>query len=376
MAIIVWKNISVLRGIAICSVVLAHTSAASFGPFFSQLQVFSPSQFPFEFSVIVIIKSFAHFGIPAFIFSSGFMLYRMYHSWHSVRKIAFDLFKKYMIWAVPLYILISIKQGEIEITEILLGLIEGGPMPAYWFFVLIIEIFLLSPIWIYLVKNHQKSAFLIMLYLQFMVFFRHYYGGLVVFPNTVEWLIIRPLHFSPPFIAGLILSDNVRGWIPVLETRRPLLVVLTFVSACLCISESVLGGYLDNWSTNNSAHWFATEKISLMCFFVTGTLLIITFENKKNSLKAWFSNVGLASFGVFLMTDIFTKTLTTLIWHAPVDWLFFSMKEAYGHNNMPAWLPEFSIWILPLYFVNGLWGPLLSMKWLKGFLGNKVRFLW
>ena len=376
MSVSVWKNIAFLRGVAICFVVLAHSAHANFNTIIGRYTYIPFSEIKSAFLLMVFAKTFSSFGIPAFLFASAFMLYRMYKNWKGVKKMSLELAKKYLIWAIPLYVLISIKQGNMDFLKIISGLIKGGPMAAYWYFILIIELLLMSPILIYLVRNHFKYAVFIMFFLQAMVFFRYYYHDPLVFNVVIDSLIIRPLKFFPPFIAGLIFSDRSKYWIPVLKKKRALFLVLTLFSACLCVVESFFRGYVDHWNVNDFQNMFSTERISLICFFVCGTIWVISREEKKTSLISWISNIGMASFSVFLMMDICMNSIRIAIYHLFVKCSFIPITGHYWYCIRLEGLPSFLFITLPIYFASGLLGPISIVKIIENRFGKKYRYLY
>jgi len=310
-----------------------------------------------------------------FIFASGFTVYQMYINWTTIRKIAFQILRKYLIWAIPLYLLVSLKQGSIDIQYIINGLIKGGPMPAYWFLVLIVVIYLMTPFWIKLIKIYPKLAIGLAILLQCLQWMRFYFNPQWVLPNVIENLIIRPLLFSPPFVAGMFLASHVKEFVAVLEKKRSLLVYLTTISALLCIIETVLWGYKSGWSNKALNMGFLTERFTLTLFFVCSTLLIVSAESKKSRMRKWLSDVGLATLGILFMMDICLSVFTFLLWHIP-DWIWNSDITGYSQNTAPQWLICFSPWVTIFYFIAGLWGPLYVMKWAEKIFGNRIRILW
>jgi len=375
MAITVWKNISVLRGFAMLLVVLAHSAHLSTGIYYGRLKNFSPSQFPFEFLFTTVIQSLVPICLPLFIFASGFTVYQMFKNFKAIRSMAFQILRKYLIWAIPLYFLISLKQGTFDIQYILCGLIKGGPMAAYWFLVLIIVIYLTSPIWINLVKGHPRVAIILSILVQCLQWLRFYYDPQWVLPGVVENIIVRPLLFTPPFVAGMFLASRVKEFLTFLKEKRTLLKFLTACSAFLCIVESILWGYVSDWDNRSLQMGFSTERLTLTLFFACTVLLLVSMESKKTIERKWLSDVGMASLGILFMMDICLRIFSFLLWHVP-HWICNSNLTAFHHSTPPLWLVYSSPWILILYFVVGLWGPLYLIKWGEKLFGYRIKILW
>ena len=373
MAKVIWKNISILRGVAICLVILAHSLQKSGYYFYSDLEKFSPLEYPIQFGVLVILRSLIPFCLPAFLFASGFIFYRVYQGWRSATTAFIIIIRKYLIWSIPLFLLLSLKNWEFNLFDIILGIVMGGPMDTYWFLVLIAIIYLIAPIWVNLVNLRPLLTIFLVMALQVGSWILFYSGYSVIFHSLIESLFIRPLIFLPSFVVGLLLSSNIKAFMPFLNNRR-LLVGLTLITALLCISESIVIGFIYLWDTSGINRWFDIGRISIFFFFIFFSLLIITTETKWNIMAKWFYDVGLASLGILFLVDIFLNILDFFIWHAPA-WIYPSKLTLYNHG-IPIWLRNTSFWLLPIFFCFGLFGPLSLMKCAKKIFGNRVRFLW
>lgn len=375
MRITFWKNISVLRGVAICAVVFAHASNVSFGPFLRTIDTISFANAPIKLAVLFFIRSISNIGVLSFVFVSGYMAFRMYSGPKSTNRNALDLLKKYLLWAVPLTVLVILLKRDISIFQGIINLIIGGPMPAYWFFVLIIILLLACPFFVFLVKEHIRIAASLMILLQILVFMRYYYIDFSP-PLLIEKLLFRSLTFSPPFIFGMIAAKKTQDIIELLKNHRHKLIYLVIFSMFLCIVESLAISNFNSWNPAKIQSSFATERMSLNLLFIAAAMYILMQEDKPSGLRSWLTKVGIASFGIFLMTDIYNMFLNMLIWHLPLDWIGLAGTHLNSNSSIPAWLPNTSLWFLPLYFINGLYLPLLTMRFAKKYLGKRVSALW
>jgi peptidoglycan/LPS O-acetylase OafA/YrhL len=286
-----------------------------------------------------------------------------------------DLLKKYLLWAVPLTAFFILTKSNMTIRDGIINLIIGGPMPAYWFFVLIIILLLVSPFFVFLVKEHIRIAAALMIVLQILVFLRYYYIDFMP-PLLVEKLLFRSLTFAPPFIFGMIVAVKTQHIIDSLKDHKNKLLFFVIICIFLCIVESLAISSLNNWNPAKIQSSFATERISLNLLFIAAAMYILMQEDKPSGLRNWLTKVGIASFGIFLMTDIYNMLLNIIIWHLPLDWIGFANSHLTSNDSIPMWLSNASLWFLPLYIGNGLFLPLLTMKYAKKYLGKRVSALW
>ena len=375
MAVVAWKNVSILRGLSICCVVAAHSSNVAYGPLAKHLGVWNPGQFSLAFFTMLCIKSLAAVGLPTFVFASGFMFYRMYKGWSSVRSTCLNILKKYLLWAVPLFGLISIARGTFDWQEILISLITGGPMIAYWFFILLLGLFFLAPTWIFLLKKYPHITFLLVFLLEVLILVKSYYYRELAIPFLIKRLIILPLQFSPPFVIGLYFSMNVRKIIDAMNGKRLFSFVLIIISAYWCIAESLYWGSIVNWQSSKMSMCFIVERVSTMAFFLSVIAFLMTLDSRKTWWRAWFSQIGMSTLGIFLMMDIFIKFSVALIWHLPNGLNSLLPLTINSPVPDPIWIYQYPTIIFLFYFFSGLWGPLWSMKLMRSLLGPKANNL-
>ena len=98
MAAVAWKNINALRGLAICLVVLHHATGTVF--YLRQPAGDSSPLGPGEIAVQVICRGLSQVCVPAFLFASGFLLYRFCRSWRSAWGGIKPLAGRYALWSL------------------------------------------------------------------------------------------------------------------------------------------------------------------------------------------------------------------------------------------------------------------------------------
>ena len=145
-SIVYFEEIVYLRAIAVLAVISIHVSAIFTSMDQNNLLTF----------LYMSLNVLSHFAVPLFVCISGFVLYNKYQSSFSIVK----FYKKRFKSVVPQYTFFTIivlliryavykMKGEIwdiDPLNILYLYLTGGAAIAFWFFVLIIQLYLLYPI--------------------------------------------------------------------------------------------------------------------------------------------------------------------------------------------------------------------------------------
>jgi len=140
-----FDEINILRAFAILAVISIHISA-----YFTEMSTVN-----FLTTVYMAVDVFSHFAVPLFICISGFVLYNKYSGEIALKK----FYEKRLMSVLPQYIIFSIfylgityidsiflaKSVNLDIPHIVYKFITGGSYYHLWFFVLIIQFYLLYP---------------------------------------------------------------------------------------------------------------------------------------------------------------------------------------------------------------------------------------
>ncbi len=120
------------------------------------------------------IDAFTHFAVPAFVFVSGFVLYNKYS-----KKTEWNIFyRKRLNSIVPQYFIVSTfymvsffiasklinTTIDLDLTSVLYRYLTGGAFYHLWFFVLIIQLYIMYPfiLKIYNYAKQKKNLFLLL----------------------------------------------------------------------------------------------------------------------------------------------------------------------------------------------------------------------
>ena len=194
-----------LRGIAIISVISIHISSC-----FKTMQI-SPISM-----IYLSINCFSHFAVPCFIIITGFVLFNKYK--HFNKKDAIQFYNVHLPFLVIPYLTFSIlflierlvvsrflQLPFIPIQGIVYNFFTGSMWYHLWFFVLILQLYLIYPISI-CVFNRLSTTFL-----KFGLYF-------VLYIFSISFFLFRDLFTHIPGINlnSLFMNLPVIGYLPFL----------------------------------------------------------------------------------------------------------------------------------------------------------------
>ncbi len=360
MKVVVWKNVGVLRGLAICMVVLNHAVRNLSSLYLSAAQEFDPQRDPFNAFWILGLRVLTPFCVPAFVFSSAFLSHRFVRTKKQARQSAWAVARYYLIWSLPLFAIIALYRGEFHAKQALVLFVNGGPPTAYWFLVLMVQLLVVFMLLRTLVERYARLLFGLMIALQISVWVAHYAGLLGHVPVELAF-VVRPILLMPVFIAGMLASQYSKRIVSFFEPRRRLLVIGAAIMGCVSFAESWWLATEGGWMLGAVDHAAAEERAPATLFALFVIAAVLARKSGNNPRSRWFNQVGMASFGIFLMVDMFHKVLLAAAWRA-------SALHESAHL--------FVLVLVPVFFVVGIWGPMTVMKYGDRLLGPRAKLLW
>ncbi len=132
-----------LRGVAIIAVVAIH----SIGYSLMNLKI-EPDFWSYD--LVIICRQLLNFAVPLFIFISGYWTPMSISSSNEYRtflkKRVPRVLIPYVFWSLIIISIFSFTGSEINFREILITLLTGGAIGPYYFVILIIQLYLLTPL--------------------------------------------------------------------------------------------------------------------------------------------------------------------------------------------------------------------------------------
>lgn len=152
--VVVWKNIGVMRGLAICLVVVHHTTHWVYGT--RRLVLATQPMAPWEGLLEVCGRALPPVSVPVFLFASGYFAGRFASNWEAARKGAYRVATRYVAWSAAGFAFFLLTRQPLNTRQIPVRFLFGGPFMAYWFFPVIIQLLLLAPLLVRWCASHPR----------------------------------------------------------------------------------------------------------------------------------------------------------------------------------------------------------------------------
>lgn len=353
------KRLLYLNGLAIIAVILFHANGWGLTALFSWSHRYLPpgsdsfSQFGTPvYYILRAIEQFAIFSIPAFLFVSGFFVAIKASSqagsnpWKSVGNRIKFLAIPYFVWTTFFVILNLIEGKAITPFNLVFFYLTGSITPAYYFVILLIQFYLLSPWLVQLARTHWKSLLIVTGSIQLVVNLIPYV--LSIFPDSSlavdfarlipKWIFLSKLFW---FGLGVIIGTHRKTFTDFLFARRKWWPGLTILFYLLGIVEREL---LLHWSNSD---WIGTRETPINALYAISFLFL--FLSATNTLwkKNEVEKIGAQSLGIYFV-------------HIPV----MELVARAVYHLFPQFLSMTLLFVL-LIAVTGLLLPLLFMKLFK-----------
>ncbi len=259
----------------------------------------------------------ATFAVPGFIFTSGLKLFYKYGEtrhfpypkflWDRLRKICFP----YWVAIVVYYLVLSFGIGIYDFSWDGLWhfLITGDISAQFYFVILILQFYLLMPVWIYVsrVKSKAFAGILLAISLVMTIFFR------TNFPYTTAIHKIFPSYLIF-WILGMYTGLHYESFEKFLTKSKPVLYggwLILAVAHCV-LSYMQFGGMI--------VYGFSPVIVVLFCLFSIFGFYAYTRE----------LTISLESRGKGLLTSISQASYDIYLWHCLIiivmHWLMTQME--------------------------------------------------
>jgi hypothetical protein len=167
-------------------------------------------------------------------------------------------------------------------------------------------------------------------------------------------------------------ADRVGAW---LAAHRKSLSIATVLYAGVCIADAAALDETVDFHWSGMDRMFSTERPALIVFAALCVCLAIAADFRRPRVQAWLSNVGSASLGIMLLMDFFIIGATKAWWQL-ARLSSHDGALAAARHTLPSSFANASLWLTPILFAIGLWGPLKIMEFGRKWLGPRARHLW
>ena len=336
----------ILNGLSILSVVASHAAHTAPLPMFWWTFRYLPgtevpnyAQFgSLTYYVLVAVMKLTLFGLPCFLFISGFYVSVVSRSqkssvgWQWVFTTIRRLLIPYIIWSLASFVINWLESCLDACTGQTLGqyvlmLLTGKAQAPYWYVVLICQFYLLSPWSVSLAKTHPKLLLSIGAFAYICGVTVVYLG---LFVDVPEYLYLLPYgSFFPRdviyFVSGIIFGFHLTSIQKWLARFKWYLLAILISSAIISLIEAeviyrIQGGgynYLHHVGTGNATLPMTIYVFSfILCFFA--------LERVDYPFSKTLSHlIGPKSYGIYLIHPIFIQLVPKIFYHV-APWLLAS----------------------------------------------------
>ena len=324
-----FKEMELLRGIAILSVIVLHATKSFFLTEINSILVL------FSITCAIVL-----FGVPLFIFISGFLLSKKYNNNYAI----IDFYKKRFKIIIPPFLIFSCiyliifyilaKPFEFmpeNLYVLIVRIITATSYYHLWYFGLIIQFYLIFPVVDKIVNKYENNLFTLLV-ISILIQLIWTLGRIYLFSfidnfknlGIIYILINVPLQYSflshiAYFMLGLYISKNYERITKTFQSNRtyfyiiPFLILLIILQSYFWIFGTLRYGAFYNipitfHSIMNLTGMFL--YITMAIFFLKISLDLI---NQKNIIEWILTKFGQYSFGIYLIhAGIITLTTITL----------------------------------------------------------------
>jgi len=290
------------RGVAIIAVVAIHAAYQSFSIRFTP-----KGQWNFFF--LIAYCQLLNFCVPAFFFISGYWVSKKpVESWQEYRIFLTGrlgrILVPYFFWSFVLLGYAAIKFHHIDIYQVIFKLMTGRaaePYYIYYFMVVLAQLYVLTPLLLYLNRKPYGLVFIIVLnvisllilYLSRMKIIWHH-------PVTLAfylWIIFYEM--------GLLVGARADGAFPPKNLRS---FILPGILISILVSE--VEGFTILSKLNDQFFAASITKYSSFLYSVFIILCFLVLRERFRRWPAFLVTLGRYSFGIYLIHMIFLTRVT------------------------------------------------------------------
>jgi len=350
-----WKIISVMRGLAIMLVVLNHASV-SMMVYYNNINDSKAviENIPYM-CVTLFLRNLTPICVPCFLTAAGFFAAKFIINFHSAKVASIKIGMRYVAWSFAVLSFLALKNKNFSVNDLICDLLFGRALPGYWFLVLLMQLYLLTPVLLKLAETIYLG-FITVSIIQVFVSLLYYLD--------LDGKVFKFMENSPLFCnhltfyyLGLFLSKNSEKCSLIIYKKRNLFLVWALFMLIFSIVESYLMGRKFCWDMSK-CNIFAGQRFPQIFYCFFGIMYFFSAKFPKLKVIDAVECIGRYSLGILLMMDIFRyATYRILIKLADADWEFNYLVS------------------LTVFFVAGIFFPLMVVKIVEICLGKKIKLL-
>ncbi len=354
------RRLLLLNGLAILGVILFHASGWGFVAMFAWAHRYLPATSPnydqigsLAYYIFRVIEQLVVAGIPAFLFVSGYFIAfatgrnQRTVSWNVIGARVKNLLIPYLLWSFLLLALYFAEGKRYSPVEYLRLLLTGETTPAYYYVILLCQLYLISPFLVPLARTRWLLLLIVTGLIQLTVQLLQYPAFLGLDMGALQPLVdVTPKWFFPArifwFSFGVVAGFHLpalKNWVSSIKWALLAAVVMTFLAGMLEFELYVrLSGF------KVLAH---RETLIDSLYALAFLLSFIAFDHVVLPYSKQIGELGVKSFGLYLV-------------HVPV--MEYTARAIY---HLAPWVLAYQILFQPILIVLGVGVPLLLMAAVK-----------
>ncbi len=321
------EEINYLRGFGVVAVIAIHTTG-----YFTEIE---------SYNTLVLLNLwtdvFSQFAVPLFILISGFVLARNYRSDFSLTK----FYRKRMRSIIPQYLIFSVlytlfnnwavmrtNPGSTNLALLLNNILHSNASYHLWFFLIIIQLYILYPIIIKIYdfcKRIDRAevliAFLLVIQTLWMI---------GIHSSSFPFIKLNYMSFLFYFGLGIYTADHF-DQLKKASNRLTPIYLITSLALTLGASFFIIIGLTTGYRYNSIPPYFFMGGELVYPVLRISTFLLLfnlaaSLVGKKSILAKVVYRIGDYSFGIYLIHIFFNQYAIKILKNNTIDynnWVFY-----------------------------------------------------
>jgi peptidoglycan/LPS O-acetylase OafA/YrhL len=322
------KRLLMLNGLAIVCAVVNHAVVWELTAMFWWADRYMPTGGDtatqlesWRFFSVRLIDQLVFPAVFAFLFISGYFIAvaagrkQKTIPWRLVLQRVKFLLIPYLLWTAVILALNVLQRQSYTPWDLLKIVLLGGASPPYYYVILLVQLYVLSPLFVPLARDRWKTILLFTGLLQLITLVAHYLGLFHVSLGLLEPVmdLLRNWHligYAFWFVLGTVVGFHLQDFRPGLFRWRRFLLIATLVTLVVGFVE---WGAVQQLS---GREWISPQIIVVNRLYVLFLLLtFLAFENMPIPFSSLFSKLGPKSYGIYLVHVIPLELAARLLYH-------------------------------------------------------------
>ncbi|HSF80390.1 MAG TPA: acyltransferase [Anaerolineales bacterium] len=327
------KRIQLINGLAAFVAVLHHSTHWVVTAMVYWADRYRPVSVPnfdfvgsYSFYFTSLVDQLVLFGVPAFLFISGYFvtfatgIKQQTIQWSVVFNRIRVLIPPYLLWSL-IIIGLNIMQGqEYGLAELASMILTGGVVAPYYYVPLLIQLYLISPFLVPLVRQHWKLVLFASVLLKLLSSFFIYTilldkripGIGFLYTLAVDWHVPANIIW---FVLGMVVGFNLRAFKEMLRRMAKWLPVLLLLTLPVTLVE------WDLLRRSAGREWISPQSTFFGSILILVIILgLFSYEKLYLRIAPQLEFISEKSFGIYLIHVLVLEVTARVIYHL-APWL-------------------------------------------------------